>query len=70
MSATMQLDDRPLLLWVARSDVLEFSELPGTPMTTVNDTPGDSLCAAGVLSSRSAPPFYTKSVPTRPSRLR
>ena len=66
----MQLDDRPLLLWVARSDVLEFSELAGTPITTVNDTPGDFLCASGVSGCRSAPPFYTKSVHLRPPRLR
>ena len=69
MSATIQLDDCPILLWVARSDVLEFSEIPGTPVTTVPDTPGEVLSVSGVVGRRSAPPFHTKGVHIRQSRL-
>jgi hypothetical protein len=70
MSATIQLDDFPIPLWVPRSDVLEFSELPGTPVTTVPDTPGEVLSVSGVVGRRSAPPFLTKGVHIRQTRLR
>ena len=57
----MQLDDRSLLLWVARSDVLKCSELPGTPVTTVPDTPGEVLSLSGLVGRRRLT-FLTKGV--------
>lgn len=70
MSGTIQLDDCPILLWVARSDVLEFSEMSGTPVTRVPATPGEVLSVSGVVGRRSAPPFSYEGRPHRQTRLR
>jgi hypothetical protein len=69
MSATLQFDDRPVLLWVARNDVLTFPELPGGPAAGVPDTPGEGLPAAGLAGHRSSASVHATGMRIRQATL-